>query len=111
MKFTDEAIALCKEIANYYQKPIDKYDPVIANWSNVDIIGLLYSKEDGRIMARNQYFYPDKIIPLWTFEDAREWLGEKGEIGILILRYQLILRKKQKKHLTTILVQRWCWLW
>ena len=89
MKYTEKEINLCKEIARYYRKPINEYEPVIASWPNVrDVTGLLLSKKDGSVLCKNKRllypypFYPKKIIPLWTWEEAREWLRKRG--GVLI---------------------------
>jgi len=85
MKFTDEEIRLSEEIARYYRKPINKYEPVIASWPGMgDLIGMLQSEKEGIVIAENSHLYPTEIIPLWTWEDAREWLGEKGFIYVTL---------------------------
>ncbi len=87
MMVSKEEAKLCKEIAKYYEKPITEYEQVIASWPDDcmgDIVGVLHSIKEGIVLAKNMYLYPEEIIPLWTFEDAIEWLEEKGFIYITL---------------------------
>jgi len=95
MRYTKEEIEICREIAEHYRKPIKQGDYYYYKPNKECVLNLI----SGGIFNEKLDF------PLWTFEDARKWLGEKGEIGILILRYQQILGISHKGYLTTILVQ------
>jgi len=69
MNFTTEEIDLCKEIAKYYWKPI-----YFGDW--------FYDEELNRpaihvyTMILNEYM--SDRFPLWTWQDARDWMREKG---------------------------------
>lgn len=72
MNFTKTEIALCREIARYYRKPIGYGD-----W--------YYYKPNQECIpniVRNGIFDEKLDFPLWTFEDAREWLKGKGFVYI-----------------------------
>jgi len=97
MRFTKKEIALCKEIAHYYRKPIGFGDFFLDTDLRKPEVECCV---DPSISDRYSKYLP--FIPLWTFEDARKWLGERDKFGILILRYQVILRKKHKECLATV---------
>ena len=69
MKFSTEEITLCKEIAKYYRKPIG-----FGDWfydEEIEHIGIhvytMILEED--VSGK---------IPLWTWQDARDWLRKEG---------------------------------
>ena len=71
MNFSKEEIALCKEIAKYYRLP--------------NSLWVCKESEDNVIFdyaGDFQYFPP--YIPLWTWQDARDWLRERN--WFLVLR-------------------------
>ena len=85
MNFTTEEIALCKEIAEYFRKPIQKGEwfsllcdnsPFLLDNYSFWVEGFdLYEREYER---KNRIYNKDDWWPLWTWQDAREWLREKG---------------------------------
>lgn len=89
MKFTKEEIDLCKEIVKYYRKPID-----FADW--------FFDSELGRtgIHFHTMILNEDisNKIPLWTWQDAREWLKEKGKILIQHREKPKWMKKREKKE-------------
>ena len=71
MNFNTEEISLCKEIAKYFRKPIG-----FGDWfydEEIEHIGIhvytMFLEED--VSGK---------IPLWTWQDARDWLREKGYV-------------------------------
>jgi len=97
MRFTKKEIALCKEIAQYYQKPIGFGDFFLDTDLKKPEIECCVDPSISDRYSKHRSF-----IPLWTFEDARKWLGERDKFGILVLSYQVILRKKHKQCLVIV---------
>jgi hypothetical protein len=106
MNFTTEEITLCKEIAKYYRKPIKKGDYIarevgelqIPYIEYVDIVNRdgdslvvnaienkiyrIYSHSEGFVI-NGDYQVEHELIPIFTWQDARGWLKEKGFYGSL----------------------------
>jgi len=78
MRYTKKEIEICREIARYYQKPVRFGDWFI--WSDIppintnspNLIDSYQLADDLNERKEKDWF------PLWTFEDAREWLFERG---------------------------------
>jgi len=62
-------IELCREIARYHKKEINKGDYFISGLSGEVLLNT-------GMLVDTEYKKPD--VPIWTWEDAREWLIERG---------------------------------
>jgi hypothetical protein len=70
MNFSTEEITLCKEIAKYYRKPIKKGDRYLIPALGQDIYLWTFPTPNTR----------KETIPLFTWQDARNWLRENNFI-------------------------------
>jgi len=131
MNFSKEEIALCKEIAKYYRKPIKKGDYIarevgelqIPYIEYVDIVNRdgdslvvnaienkiyrIYSHSEGFVI-NGDYQVEHELIPIFTWQDAREWLKEK-EYELVTLsgdeEIQIMFHKKATHYLLTLCKQ------
>jgi len=100
MNFNKEEITLCKEITKYYRKPIKKGDHIAREVGELQIpyteyveivnrdgdslvidvtenkVYRIYSHSEGFVINVD-YQIEHELIPLWTWQDARDWLREK----------------------------------
>ncbi len=72
MKFTEEEISLCKQVAEKYRKKIKYGDWFLSN----KVVILKNNFIRGTIHIGRQAI--EKFIPLWTISDCLEFLSEKG---------------------------------
>ncbi|MHA1225209.1 MAG: hypothetical protein ACTSPV_00535 [Candidatus Hodarchaeales archaeon] len=93
MKPSKEEIRLCKEIARRYRKPPRQGDWVfVEKYKNYFlVVGVIRTKAGNQFEITNEEKFWDsdyddkqKYFPLWTWEDAREWLRKKGFVYITL---------------------------
>lgn len=87
MKFTSEEIALCREIGKYYRKPMNPGDWFyFEKYNRIEFVDDIFFKNREiplkgiQLSTPTQYpSYPEPIdyFPIWTWQDAREWLTRK----------------------------------
>lgn len=83
MKFTQEEINLCKEIAKYHRREIKDGEWVVVTIGRLEVVELVIMRgSDGLYRIRtstelNAIKDENELIPLWTLEDCLEFLEKK----------------------------------
>ena len=67
MKFTNEEISLCKQIAGKHRKEINEGDWYI----NINLGNISFLCQHGSVLD------PNEAVPLWTISDCLEFLNKK----------------------------------
>ena len=85
-KFSKEEIELCKEISSFFRKPIG-----FADWFLLDDYSTIPKVWIEEFQA--PLIHPplgERYVPLWTWQNARDWLREKGwEFKDLIVKNKM----------------------